>query len=326
MKLASIDIGSNTLRLLVAGAVPGAGLRPLLYRRAVTRLGGGFSETRGIAPVAAERTISALEGFVREARGLGAESIRAVATSAVRRAANRESFIEEIRKRTGLDVRVISGDEEAALTLKGVLSEIKLPRERLLVMDVGGGSTEYIASTGRRAEGQWSLEMGVVRLAEGFLRGDPPERESLAAIEGAILDFLKDLKKLMERDGVSPELYSCLSGAAFVGTAGTVTTLAAIDLEMEEYRREAVNGHVLSKDRVAGLYKDLSGLTLGERKKIKGLEPGREDLIIPGAAITLLTMDAFGFDRMTVSDSGLLEGILIEALERAGTVIEKQEA
>jgi exopolyphosphatase/guanosine-5'-triphosphate,3'-diphosphate pyrophosphatase len=316
MKCAAVDIGTNTVRLLIAELHEDGRLEPLLYRRAITRLGGGYKDSTGIDPASAERTVRALEDFretVKEAGRApgsgGVESVKAVATSVVRRARNSARFLREIRDRTGLDVSVISGEAEAALSLKGVHSVIDVGSKPLMVIDIGGGSTEFIVSKSGAFERAWSLEMGVVHLSEAYLKSDPPESTGLLAMASEIRGVIEEVAALMETEGVRPSPTS--DGAVLAGTAGTVTTLAALDQDLKEYDRDAINGYTLKKERIADIYRRLAGMTLTERAAQPGLEKGREDLILPGAAITLSTMECFGFDSIKVSDAGLLEGILI---------------
>ncbi|MFQ5736855.1 MAG: exopolyphosphatase [Thermodesulfobacteriota bacterium] len=317
MRYASIDVGTNTLRLLIAeadggGGGAGGGIRPILYRRAITRLGGAYTESEGIDASSAQRAFAALEGFATVIAGAGVDEVHATATSVVRRAVNRDWFVEEAARRTGIRLRVITGDTEARLSLLGVLSVVDPGNGSRLVIDIGGGSTEYIAADGTEPAGAWSMEMGVVHLTEARLASDPPRDAELASMEADIKAVLEELKGRMRLDGVPPEGFSAPAGASFVGTAGTITTLAAIDMDLPVYDRERINNHTLTKKRVSGLYRYLAKLTLKERKGILSLEKGREDLIIAGTAITLLSMDAFGFEEITVSDAGLLEGIIID--------------
>lgn len=316
-KHASIDIGTNTLRLLIA-EIDNKNLQPVYLKRIITRLGGDYKEDIGISATAQERTIRALEFFSEKIREYGVKEATAVATSVVRRAKNKKEFLENVLKRTGIDVKIISGDEEARLSLLGVLSVIKTaappplsPSTRgtgggaakCLVVDIGGGSTEFIATNGGKMMGAWSMEMGVVHLTENYLKTDPPSKEELNAMENEIKAVIAKLKDLVNR---------LLPPAVFVGTAGTITTLAAIDQGLEKYDPEKINNYILSYGTIKKIYQHLASLPLKQREKILSLEKGREDIIIPGAAIALKAMEAFGFDKITVSDAGLLEGILLD--------------
>lgn len=313
MRYASIDIGTNTLRLLIA-ELDGDSLRPVIYKRKITRLGGGYDEASGISIEAAERTFTALSEFRRQIDEANVTTVLASATSVVRRAINRKWFTEEVRKKTGLEITVIQGGEEARLSLMGVLSVIDERQGKKLVIDVGGGSTEFIATIGPEMSGGWSMEMGVVHLTEKYLLSDPPSKRELKAMEDEIKGVLKDLRGRMLGDGIDPLDFSGKRGASFVGTAGTITTLAAIDQDLEVYDRARINNYTLSRDRIADLYRRLCSMTLVERQTVLSLEKGREDLIVPGSAITLLAMDAFGFNEAKVSDAGLLEGIILDRI------------
>jgi exopolyphosphatase/guanosine-5'-triphosphate,3'-diphosphate pyrophosphatase len=310
MKYASIDIGTNTLRLLIAEPEP-SGLRPILYKRVITRLGGGYTEDTGIKRESAERTIMALEGFKRAIEDHGVSKIFAVATSVVRRAVNRDWFLSEALKRAGLNISVIGGIEEARLSVLGVLSVIGSGDggERFVV-DIGGGSTEFILTRGGEVLGTWSMDMGVVHLTEDHLKSDPPEEVELEAMEEEIGKVISELKERMKRD-IRVSLGAVSDRTVLVGTAGTITTLAALDQDLSSYDPDKINNHTLTRDAVTSMYERLSRLKLSEREKILTLEKGREDLIIPGSSIVLSVMDSFGFEKMKVSDAGLLEGLIL---------------
>lgn len=319
MRYASIDIGTNTLRLLVAES-DGKRLTPIVYRRTITRLGGGYKPSGGIDAASAERTLVALEAFKSIIDECGVNVTLAFATSVVRRAVNRDWFKDEVFRRTGIEVTVISGDEEARLSLLGVLSVIEDPGKRAFVMDIGGGSTEFISSAAGGIEGAWSMEMGVVHLTEKFLLNDPPSRDGLASIETEVMTVLRDLKGRMVRDGVVPANCSGSKGALLIGTAGTITTLAAIDQDLAAYDKAKINNYTLGRSAIERIYGRLIGMTLRQRQEFLSLERGREDLIIPGTLITLLVMEFFGFDEIKVSDAGLLEGIILGRARPQGSI------
>lgn len=296
---ASLDIGTNTARLLI-GSVNSGIVDRILVSRAITRLGGGFTLERGISREATERAVIALSDFSKRLREFNICRYRAVATSAVRDAVNRENFCAEILDRTGINLEIISGEDEGVLTLAGVISGLDTVPERSLVFDVGGGSTEYTIAEKDRILFTSSLPLGVVRLTEG--KGSP---ELMAE---KIVRELSDLKVRLSSAG---QLTS-IGIATLIGTAGTATTLAAIDLGLADYDYAKVNNMVLEKNRIHSIYDSLVPLTAQERlEQIIGLERGREDLIIAGALITLLTMEIFGFKSMKVSDFGLLEGVFL---------------
>ncbi|MBI5560901.1 MAG: Ppx/GppA family phosphatase [Deltaproteobacteria bacterium] len=312
MKYASIDIGTNTLRLLVADGLADGNIRPLAYRRAITRLGGRYSEGC-IDKYAAERTFNAILEFKKVMDEYRVEKTIAVATSVVRRAKNKDWFVSEVTKRTGIGVSVISGDEEGRLSLLGVMTVVGGEKDRL-IMDIGGGSTEFILARGAVISGIWSMEMGVVHLAENFLKSDPPADCEIERMDREIRAVIRNLKKTMKGSGIAVEEYSERNGAEIVGTAGTITTLAAMDQDITEYDRGRINNYILSIDRMRAIWNNLVRLTLKERERILTLEKGREDLIIPGSLIALAAMDSFGFSSMRVSDAGLLEGVILNEL------------
>src|SRR3990172_486239 len=312
MRWASIDIGTNTLRLLIAD-IDNKRLKPVFLKRIITRLGGGYTKTAGITDEAQGRTIKALKLFSEKLKEYRVEEVRAVATSVVRRAKNREEFLGGVREQTGLEVSTISGDEEARLSLRGVLSVIGHHNKRCLVVDIGGGSTEFIAVADGKMAGAWSLEMGVVHLTEKYLKTDPPTKEELGNMESEIEGIISDLRCKILDSGIFSfnSRLSTLNSQLFVGTAGTITTLAAIDQCLEKYEPDKINNYILKYAAIKKIYKHLASLHLRQREEILSLEKGREDIIIPGAAIVLKAMEAFGFSSITVSDAGLLEGILL---------------
>jgi len=257
------------------------------------------------------RTLSVLQRFRRAAESHGAGQIAVVGTSALREARNREVFLARVLRETGLQVRVVSGEEEARLTLLGVRAALRNDQGCLLVMDIGGGSTEFILADARNILGTASTGLGAVKLTEAHLRNDPPLPDELAAVREAVA---RRIARLRHRE--IPEVGRDIPPRAmtFVGTAGTVTTLAAMDLALDPYDPERVNGHRLSRQRIEGLARDLASLPVVRRRGIPGLEPARADVIVAGALVCLTAMDGLGFSDLTVSDGGLREGILLELL------------
>lgn len=298
--VAAIDVGTNTARLLIARFDSSGRITPILLKRHITRLGGGFSRETGISREARERTVSALADFAEEIRRHGVTRVRAVATSAVRDAANGRAFCDEAFAVTGIRIEIIDGKKEGVLTLRGVMAEIDDRSGNFLVFDVGGGSTEFTLARGEEMLFTRSLPLGVVRLTEG--------KATPEAMEEKITRELTGLRAEIQRAG----LLGCLDGATLVGTAGTATTLAAIDLGLTEYDYRLVNNHTLSREGIRRIYETLLPLTPAERLTVPGMEKGREDLIIAGILITLRTMEMFGLDRLKVSDFGLLEGVLLQ--------------
>ncbi|MEE9543741.1 MAG: Ppx/GppA phosphatase family protein [Thermodesulfobacteriota bacterium] len=317
MKYASIDIGTNTLRLLVSELTSAGCLKPLVHRRFITRLGGGFTIEKGIEGRAGERAFEALDEIRKVLETEAPDIVAAVATSAVRRAVNKDWFLAEGSKRLGHDIRIIDGETEARLALKGVTSVLKVTGlgKKRLVMDIGGGSTEFTLAIADDIKGAFSMELGVVHLTEKFLFSDPPTEDELDVLKEAIGERLTELKKRIREASIDPLEFSPVNRAVFVGTAGTVTTLSAMKLGLKDYEAKLINGTHLTIEEVEGQFARLKALTMAERLEIDALEEGREDLIIAGTLIVLMTMNAFGFKRMTVSDAGLLEGIILDGLK-----------
>ncbi len=296
---AVIDFGTNTARLLIGYKDASGAITPVLIKRWITRLGGGFSREHGISREAVVRSIAALRDFAEEMKRHDISKVRAIATSAVRDAANGAEFCEGIHRETGIRLEVIDSREEGLLTLRGVMAGIDNAQEDVLVFDVGGGSTEYTLTQGREPVFTDSLPLGVVRLTEG--------KSCPSAMEDKICRELDGLKTELASAG----LLESIGSVTLVGTAGTATTLAAISLKMTDYDYRLVNNHTLSHDEVRDILLMLLPMTPAERLQVPGLEKGREDLIIAGILITMKTMEMFGFQRLKVSDFGLLEGLLL---------------
>jgi len=304
--IAAIDLGTNTARLLIGRVEEGTICRELVMRR-ITRLGGGFCRQEGIAVAAWERSLAAMQEFAAAIKTNGVKQVMAVATSAVRDAANGADFCEAVRSSTGIGLEVISGKREGELTLRGVLSGLDRMPEYLLVFDVGGGSTEYTLARGGEVLFSKSLPLGVVRLTEG--KGSP------AAMEEKVD---RELLKLMEEMRGAGVLHLA-GGAEMVGTAGTATSLAAISQQLTDYDYRKINNHVITLEEIEAIFARLLPLTPEERlKRIAGLEKGREDLIVAGTILTMRTMSLFGIHRLKVSDFSLLEGVLMALNDSLG--------
>jgi exopolyphosphatase/guanosine-5'-triphosphate,3'-diphosphate pyrophosphatase len=286
--VAAVDLGTNTTRLLVAELVEGA-LRELHRETRITRLGVGVDTRRHLLPVPVARVRNVLADYRRTAASLGAEQTLLIATSAVRDAENGEAFLGEVEWSYGFATRLLSGDEEARLTRRGVGAT----EPGTLIVDIGGGSTELILD-----EFHVSLDLGSVRYSERFLHSDPPRRHELAACAEAVRAKL-------------PEL----APAAAVGVAGTVTTLAALDLGLDEYDRRRVDGHRLTLAGARTQLERLAALPLAERRAVPALEPERAPVIVAGAVVLVETLSSFGLDEITVSEHDILDGAALAAAE-----------
>jgi exopolyphosphatase/guanosine-5'-triphosphate,3'-diphosphate pyrophosphatase len=308
MRLGVIDLGTNTVRLLVAEIHAGAPWVAVHAEQRVTRLGEGLHATGVLGDAAMGRTAAAVADYVARARAVGASRVRVVATSAMREATNGPALAARLAAETGVDVDVISGDEEARLTLRGLRRGLTLDATTFIAFDIGGGSTEYVLARGAAVVEAVSLKLGVVPLAERF---PFPHRVDDARYASMLAEIRTQLAREL------PDSIARSSAGVLVGTAGTVTTLAALDLGLAAYDASRVHGHRLTRAAVDRLLARLGALTVGERGALPCLEPGRADLIVPGAAIVVATMEQLGVDALVVSDYGLREGIMDAASDSA---------
>jgi exopolyphosphatase/guanosine-5'-triphosphate,3'-diphosphate pyrophosphatase len=308
MRLATIDLGTNTVRLLLADAARGAARWTTIEQeQTVTRLGEGLAATGRLGEAPAARTTVAVAEYVARATAAGAERIVIVATSAVREARNGADFASALQQATGQSVRVISGAEEARLTLRGVMHGLAGGPSTLVTFDIGGGSTEYVLARDGHVAASVSLRLGVVPLAERFPFPDGVDPARYATLSGQIRTQLTSELPAVIRE----------AGVRLIGTAGTVTALAALDLGLTTYDADRVHGYRLHREAVERWRKRLGSLTVRERAALPSLEAGRADLIIPGVAIVIETMTCLGADELTVSEYGLREGLLADALDPA---------
>lgn len=301
-RVAVIDVGTNSARLLVAD-VAGGKVVPVDRRSTVTRLGRGVDLSGRLSAEAIEDACAAIAEYVAALEELGAETVDAIATSAVRDASNGGAFVAELRERFALSARVLDGEEEARLTYLGATSEHS-PREPTLVVDIGGGSTELIVGTGEEISFHTSLQVGVVRHTERHIASDPPtavELESLAAdVRGSIAT------------AVEPPI----EVAAGIAVAGTPNSLAAIELELEPFDSSRVQGHVLSLPSIQRMLSRLASAPLAERVEIAGMHPDRAPTIVAGVVILVETMRAFDLERIEASEHDILYGAAIAAASR----------
>lgn len=298
-RVAVIDVGTNSARLLVAD-VAGGRVSPVERRSTVTRLGRGVDLSGRLSAEAIEDACAAIGEYVAVLRELGAETVDAIATSAVRDAENGAAFIAELRERFALSARVLDGEEEARLTYLGATSE-HLPTRPTLVVDIGGGSTELVVGTGHDISFHTSLQAGVVRHTERHISSDPPtpvELESLAGDVRGLIEAAVD-KGVRAEEGIA--------------VAGTPTSLAAIEMELVPYDPARVHGHVLELPAVQRMFSRLASVPLAQRVEIPGLHPARAPTIVAGVVILVETMRAFGLDSIAVSEHDILYGTAISA-------------
>jgi exopolyphosphatase/guanosine-5'-triphosphate,3'-diphosphate pyrophosphatase len=303
MRVATIDIGTNTVLLLVAERDGEAGLRPVVERATITRLGEGVDRTHRLAPAAIARTVECIADYGRSVRELGVERVAVVGTSAMRDASGGEEIRAAVRAHVGVDARVISGDEEARLTFRGALSGLTTSDAELAVFDIGGGSTEVVL--GRRVEGRhvisWarSFDVGSVRLTERH-------GEDRVAIQRAVREVFASVPPL--------------PGAGEpVGIAGTMTTLAAVSMQLVPYDGARVHGHVMTRQELEAVLDRIAALDVESRRGVPGMEPKRADVIVAGAVIAVSLLDRWGATTMRISDRGVRWG-LAEELREAGEV------
>lgn len=297
-RYAAIDVGTNTVLLLVAERAEG-GFRPVVERADITRLGRGVDRTRRLDPNAVRETVEVLARYAAEARALGAGAIACVATSAARDALNGDDFFRAAREATGLAPEVVSGEEEARLVWVSAWRDFG-GAGALSVLDVGGGSTEFTWGEGPQPRGRVSLQVGAVRLTERVVETDPVGEASLMRLRAAARQALSPLGGL----GASPR------PALLVAVAGTVTTLAAVRQALPRYDPVRVHGSSLSLAALEDLYERMGALTVAERARLPGMEPKRADVILAGCAILCEALPLLGFDRLTVSDRGVRWGLL----------------
>jgi exopolyphosphatase/guanosine-5'-triphosphate,3'-diphosphate pyrophosphatase len=299
IRVAAIDLGTNSTRLLVADVRDGR-LEEVDVRTTVTGLGEGVDTRRILLPLPIARVRNVLTEYRRLLEALGAERTLAVGTSAIRDAENGEAFLGEIEWGYGFATELLSGDDEALLTLRGVTAGRTLEPYTLLV-DVGGGSTELILGGPEGLEYHMSLDVGSVRMTERFLRSDPPAPRELDACADAV-------RAVLEEHAGGGALHA-------IGVAGTITSLAALDLRLEAYDRARVHGHQLSASVVLGKLARLSALTVDERKRIPALDPARAPTIVAGTVIVHEVLRHFALDELEASEHDLLHGVALAAAE-----------
>ena len=301
MRVAVVDIGTNSTRLLVADVRDGV-LEELDRRSIVTRLGQGVDASGHLADEAMGRVFAALDEYAAAIAEHGCERSTAVMTSAVRDAANGAWFAGQVRERYGLDGRTLSGDEEARLTFLGATATLPEPATDRAVIDIGGGSTEVVAGRGEVGF-HVSMQVGVVRHTERHIHSDPPTPDEIAELRSAVAATIAEQ--------VPAEVRAAVGEA--VAVAGTATSAAAIELELEPYRTEAVEGLELSTERLRAQLERLSALELEARRDVKGLHPDRAPTIVAGLAVLLEVLAAFDLSQVRISDRDILWAVALES-------------
>jgi len=311
---AAIDIGSNTFRLLIArknndknATTP---WHMIAYTHRIIRLGEGLHQSGKLCDAAMGRALYAFHEFsnLLKEHHIEASQLSAVATAAIRDAENGMSFCQKVKKETGIDIQIIGGTEEASGSLAGSCAVLpKNISQDLLLFDIGGGSTEFVRAKNSASIDAISRKMGVVRLVEAHLHSDPPCKEDYEAMKAACHEHLAAVENYWQENTPPKHL---------VGTAGTVTTLAAIDLELINYDADIVNNHCIQKQRFFALRDQLLALTHQERQAIPAIEQGRADLMIAGLAIIESIFERWGYAEMIIVDAGLLEGTWLNIADK----------
>ncbi len=303
---AVLDIGSNTIRLLIAEVDTNTIIQRIHYEHKIARLGEGLQGTGMLSDAGMQRALLVFSSMtdVCQQYDIVAADIYAVATAAIREASNGSMFVAEVETKLGLCIQVISGEQEAKLALAG--ARLGLPSEvgdEMCLFDIGGGSTEFTRVFQGQARDSYSLKLGVVRLTEQWAQQQPVE-QTYGQMKQAVTPFLGKLESFWGKGAARPQY--------LVGTAGTVTTLAAIAQDMQTYKAEQIDGYVMTRSRFNHLRDQLLNMSNQERLAIPALEKGREDVIIAGVAIIDVLFERWNYDALISVDSGLLEGLLLE--------------
>jgi exopolyphosphatase/guanosine-5'-triphosphate,3'-diphosphate pyrophosphatase len=301
--MAAVDIGTNSTRLLVADIDDGR-LTDVERATHITRLGEGVDERRRLLPVPIARVRNVLTDYRRTIETLGAERTLAIATSAIRDAENGEAFLGEVEWSYGFATRLLSGHEEALMTYRGVTSEQTLDAGAVII-DIGGGSTELVAGEADGVRWHDSLDIGSVRLTERFLHDDPPTTAELDACAAAVRALLTER--------VPDEIRHATTSA--IGVAGTITSIAALALGLDEYDRDRVHGSRLSAEELSVQLDRLAAVPLAERRTLRPLDPERAPVIVAGAVIARETLTFFGLDALEISERDILDGAALAAAE-----------
>ncbi|WP_374761848.1 Ppx/GppA phosphatase family protein [Nesterenkonia aerolata] len=315
MRTAAIDCGTNSIRLLIADvADDGASLSDVERQMRVVRLGEGVDATGELSEAALGRTFAALDEYAALIREHGAQRVRFVATSATRDARNRDEFIQGVRARLGVSPEVISGEEEAALSFAGAASVLEWDQDqRVLVVDLGGGSTEFVLGTAAGVHSAVSTDMGCVRFTERYLHGDPPDQEQIAAAEAQVREFLEEVGGRVPLAEVQ----------TVVGVAGTITTVTAQALGLQSYDRAAIHGAELDLPCITRAAGDLLAATREQRTAKGFMHPGRVDVIGAGALIwrtilaQLRVLTDGRVDSAIASEHDILDGIALSAARQS---------
>lgn len=315
IRRAVIDVGTNSVKLLVAD-VAGPEIQPVCEESKQTRLGQGFYETHRLLPEAIANTAQAVAAFVAQSQSLQAQQLRVIATSAARDALNAPDLIAAIEHATGHHLEIISGEQEADWAFHGVTTDPALAQVPLLLLDVGGGSTEFILGCGPQKHFRQSFRLGTVRLLETIPHSDPPTRVEFAETRQWVRDFIAEkvrpaLAPALERE---TQLHAAQRPMLLVGTGGTTTILARMEASLETYDRAVIERTHISLARLRWHTENLWGLPLSRREGVVGLPRKRADVILTGMVIYEAVMEQFGFTELRVSTRGLRFAAVMESV------------
>lgn len=314
--VAAIDCGTNSTRLLIATTGP-SGLVTVDRRMTITRLGQGVDKTGTLDPEAVARTVEVLAGYrqVMESAGVqaSASTVRMAATSAARDASNRDEFFDAAEAALGARPELLTGNDEALLSFSGATADLDAADGPFLVMDIGGGSTEFVlgsvaADGSPEVAGSLSTDMGCVRITERFLHADPPGAEELSAALSVISLHLDDVLR---------EIPGAPAARTLVGLAGTVSAAAAVELGLADYDRDAIHHFSLSRHAIEDVFRTVATEALADRIHNPGLERQRADVIVGGMCVLVQVMRTMGFDQCLVSEADILDGLAMSLLARA---------
>jgi len=302
--VASLDLGTNSTRVLVAR--PDGGRLDILERHStITRLGQGVGTSGRLADEAVERTLACLRRYREVLDRHGVDRLRAAATSAARDAANRDEFFDAVEEVAGVRPELLTGDEEGRMSFLGATGDLDHALGPFLIVDIGGGSTEFIVGTDR-VEGVISVDVGCVRLTEKFLAHDPPQPEELAACISFTDAYLDDVVR---------EVPAVADARTLVGLAGTITTVAAVEIGLATYDRDRIHHFRLTRDAAEDVFRTLATESRADRIHNPGLEEARADVIVAGCCVLVAIFRRFGFDEMIVSEADILDGLALSLVE-----------
>ncbi len=314
-RFGAIDLGSHTIRLLVAELREGSCLRSIHMERRITRLAQDFQPRQVLNESAMNRSLDVLQEYAGCLKTMEVSAVKCGATGVLRRARNNQEFLDRIRDTTGIVPTMLVEKEEALHSARGVLSVLADCRENMVLFDLGGSSTELTVLLPRNFQEPWctSVFVGAATITDQYLKGDPPTRKALEQaanhIRAGLAPTLDRVDKILQGSCPSPH------SPMLIGTAGTVSTLAAMKLSMKEYRPELINGLTLDYSHIEETVRMLASLTIEKRRCLEGLEPGREEIILGGAMVVQGIMEGLKMRRLTVADAGLLEGLLLDTVE-----------